>query len=42
MKEELIKFLMVHYSKYKVSQEGASLLIEAADLAHIENQVLHF
>ena len=41
MKEELIKFLMVHYSKYKVSQEGASLLIEA-DLAHIESQVLHF
>ena len=35
MKEELLKFLMVHYSKYKVSQEGASLMI-GTDISLIE------
>jgi len=41
MKEELLKFLMEHYSKFKVSQEGAAIQIEA-DLAFYNDHILRF
>ena len=41
MKEELLRFLMQHYAKYKTSQDGASMLIET-DLAHFDEQFLRF
>lgn len=35
LKEQLLRFLMQHYAKYKTSQDGATLLIET-DLANFD------